>query len=105
MQQRGSYRRDLLQPGLLREQVERGVGSGAGERVGHEGRPMHQRLLRIIRPECIERDGFMAREVGVNVLYGVARNILAGVREQTGALAFASAYGTLLPSDASNCLC
>ena len=46
--------RDLLKPRLALEQIERGIGGGAGERVGHEGRAVHQRVRRIVRPERLE---------------------------------------------------
>ena len=36
---------NLPQARFALEQVERGVGGGAGERVCHEGRPVHQRVL------------------------------------------------------------
>ena len=47
-------RRDLRQPRLALEQVERGIGGGAGQRVRHVGRAVHQRVGRIVRPEGIE---------------------------------------------------
>ena len=57
---------DLLQPRLAFEQIERGIGGGAAERVGHVARPVHQRLLGIVRPERVEhffrRDGRRQRQ-------------------------------------------
>ena len=52
--QRGGNIGDLLQPRLALEQIERGIGGGAGECIGHVGRPVHQRLFRIVRPEGLE---------------------------------------------------
>ncbi len=46
--------RHLIKPRLAREQIERGIGRGAGERVRHKGRSVHQRLRRIVGPECVE---------------------------------------------------
>ena len=44
LRQRGrKTARDLREPRLALEQVERGVGGGAGQRIGHVGRPVHQR--------------------------------------------------------------
>ena len=45
---------DLIEPGLALEQIERGVGGGAGQRVGHVGRPVHQRLGAIVVEEALE---------------------------------------------------
>ena len=47
-------RRDLRKPLAVLEQIERGIGGGAGERIGHIGRAVHQRLHRIVRPEGVE---------------------------------------------------
>ncbi len=40
-----SIERDLGEPLAIGEQIERGIGGGAGECIGHEGRAMHQGLL------------------------------------------------------------
>src|SRR6516165_3945335 len=52
--QTGCDLRNLLQPGLTLEQIKGGVGRGAGKRIRHEGRPMHERVQRVIRPEGVE---------------------------------------------------
>ena len=53
--------RHLLQARLALEQIERGIGGGAGQRIGHEGRSVHQRMHGIVGPERVEdapaRDG------------------------------------------------
>src|SRR5580692_2657231 len=36
---------------LAFEQIERGVGRGAGQRIAHIGRPMHERVCGIVGPE------------------------------------------------------
>ena len=46
--------RDLLQAWLPLEQIERGIRGGAAKRIRHVSRPVHQCLLRVIRPEGIE---------------------------------------------------
>ena len=54
---RSSARRDvghLPQARLALEQVERGIGGGAGERIRHVGRPVHQRMHGVVRPERVE---------------------------------------------------
>ena len=40
--------------GLALEQIERGIGGGAGERIAHEGRAVHQRVAGIVGPEGVE---------------------------------------------------
>ena len=50
-------RRDLghlIEPRFARKQIERGIRGDASERVGHEGRPVHQRGSRIVGPEGLE---------------------------------------------------
>ena len=36
------------------EQVERCIGGGAGQRIAHERRPVHERTERIVRQERVE---------------------------------------------------
>src|SRR5581483_61527 len=47
-------RRDLLEPRLALEQIQRSIRRGATERVCHEGRPVHQRRAGIIREKRAE---------------------------------------------------
>ena len=44
----------LGEAGLPLEQVERGVGGGAGQGIGHEGRPVHEGRVGIVREEGLE---------------------------------------------------
>src|ERR1700746_2733305 len=53
--------RTSLTPGSVRqgsrlalENIKRGIGGGAGERIGHESRAVHQGVIRIVRPERLE---------------------------------------------------
>src|SRR5262249_60930719 len=50
---------NLPQARIPLEQVERGVGGGAGKRVSHESRPVQERAGGIVGPEGVEN--FVAR--------------------------------------------
>ena len=60
LQQSGSNGGNLLQPRLAFEQIERGIGSGAAERIGHVARSVHQRFLGVVGPEDVEH--FLRRD-------------------------------------------
>jgi len=47
---------------LALEQIEGSIGRGAGKRVGHEGRPVHERVARIVGPERLK--DFSSRQGG-----------------------------------------
>ncbi len=46
--------RHLRKPRLGFEEIEGRIGGGAGERIGHEGRAMHQRMAGLVRKKGVK---------------------------------------------------